>query len=148
MSDCHVCGNEIEPDLLKCPFCEVPQKRQTVRPGVVYRHKKVNLELGRPFVEDAIEKLRANVEIARHEGVCVLTVIHGYGSSGKGGKIRVESRKMLDFMMESGEIQSYILGEEFNRKDASVKIALRRFPQLSKHPSINRRNPGITIVVL
>jgi len=148
MTDCHVCGNEIDPGLTVCPFCGARQEKQPGHVGSRYRHKSINLEIGRPFVETAIAKLQKNIEIARAEGVCVLTVIHGYGSSGKGGRIRVESRKMLDFLMQKGEIHSYIAGEEFNRRAGSVKMALRRFPQLEKHAYLNRRNPGITIVIL
>ncbi len=148
MTDCHLCGNEVHPGLVKCPYCGALQEKQSGNVGPGYRHKSINLEIGRPFVKAAIDKLRKNIEIARDEGICVLTVIHGYGSSGKGGRIRVESRKLLDFLMEKGEIQSYIIGEEFNRKTGSVKMVLRRFPQLNKHMHLNRRNPGITIVIL
>lgn len=148
MTDCHVCGNEIDSGLAVCPFCETRQEKQATRVDLGYKQKSINLEVGRPFVEAAITKLRKNIEIAKAEDVRVLTVIHGYGSSGKGGKIRMESRKMLDFLMQEGDIQSYITGEEFHRRAGSVKIALRRYPGLAKHKHLNRRNPGITIVIL
>ena len=148
MTDCHVCGNEIDSGSLVCPFCETLLEKQVARTGTAYKHKSINLEIGRPFVEAAMTKLRKNIEIAKTEGVSVLTVIHGYGSSGKGGRIRVESRKMLDFLIQEGGIQSYIPGEEFYQRAGSVKIVLRRFPGLAKHVHLNRRNPGITIVIL
>lgn len=119
-----------------------------VRSEPGYREKSVNLEAGHPFVDAAIAKLLKNIEVARSEGVRVLTVIHGYGSSGKGGKIRVESRKLLDFLITEKKIQGYIPGEEFQKRAGAVKQLLHQFPQLAHHEHLNRGNPGITIVVL
>lgn len=148
MTDCHVCGNETINGVVRCPFCNARQEIGGKQSGMPYRQKTINLEAGRPFVETAITKLLKNVEIAQREGVSVLTVIHGYGSSGKGGEIRVEGRKQLDFLVEQGGIHSFVNGEDFNSRSGVVKMMLRRYPQLKKHTGLNRRNPGITIVFL
>lgn len=148
MIRCQVCGNELESAPATCPYCETQLQKQTESRNSGYRDKTINLEIGRPFVENALAKLQKNIEIARMEGICILTVIHGYGSSGKGGKIRVESRKLLDFLVEKGDVQSYITGEEFSRKAGPVKMLLRRYPQLGQHPYLNKKNPGMSIVIL
>ena len=49
--------------------------------------REVNLELGRPTADEALRRLEAELEAARHMNTPLLKLIHGYGSSGKGGRI-------------------------------------------------------------
>ena len=75
--------------------------------------REVNLELGRPTADEALRRLEAELEAARHMNTPLLKLIHGYGSSGKGGKIRIAARERLDFLMRKREIRGYICGENF-----------------------------------
>lgn len=145
---CEVCGNDLGSTLTRCRFCGAHQKSAgaSVRPG--YRHKVINLKEGRPTVEAAMDKLVKSVDAARLEGVTVLTVIHGYGSSGKGGSIRVACRKLLIHLKDQKKIQQSIPGEEFDRRAARVKDIIRRFPALGTHLDLGKKNPGITIVIV
>jgi len=148
MSECQVCGNELDPGAVVCPYCESRQKKNSTSATNSYRHKTINLEIGRPFVDAALAKLLHNIETASEEGVRIFTVIHGYGSSGKGGRIRIECRKTLDHLVREKIIKSYITGEEFTHRHGPAKEALRRFPGLTKNVHLNKRNPGITIVIV
>lgn len=150
MAFCDICGNEIAVLKKRCPFCGSEQEIiKGDRSVVIGRlHKTVNLELGKPFVEAAINRLLNEIEQAKQENISILTIIHGYGSTGKGGAIRVECRKNLDYLLTSSKIQGYIPGEEFNKKSGPIKLLLRRFPGLLQNKSLNKRNQGITIVVL
>lgn len=47
--------------------------------------RELNLELGRPDAAEALRRLAAEVEAARHLGTPAMKLIHGYGSSGRGG---------------------------------------------------------------
>jgi len=113
-----------------------------------FYQKTVNLEQGLPTVEQALHRLQQAIAAARHEHIRVLTLIHGYGSSGKGGTIRQECRKTLDYLRSKGEISDVFFGENFNRRSGAVKHLLHRFPELSRHPHLNNANKGITLVVL
>jgi Smr domain len=150
MQLCHICGNEISPALLRCPYCESAQdsKEGDVSTTTMFIRKTVNLEQGFPTVEQALQRLEGEISAARLERVRLVTLIHGYGSSGKGGAIRQECRKKLDYLCRRGEIKGFIPGEEFSRRQGTTKQLLSRFPQLSDHPHLNRHNKGITIVVL
>lgn len=147
MELCEVCGNPIDGQSLRCKFCGSNQNshQQKKHP---FSHKFINLEQGRPVVEAAIQRLLTEIQQAQVERIQILTLIHGYGSSGKGGLIRQECRKMLDHLKGQKEINDFIAGEEFNRRAGSVKSLLRRFPQLEKDHNLNRGNRGITLVVL
>ena len=48
-----------------------------------------------PYADQAIQRLTLEIRQSREMGCTVLKIIHGYGSSGKGGKIRTESRRYL-----------------------------------------------------
>ena len=105
---CQVCGNDIAHGLPICPFCGGKQDSPsgTVAAGIF--HKVVNLELGKPLVESALRKLQMELEDGRQHNLRVLTVIHGYGSSGKGGAIGAECRKVLAYLKGNGEINTFI----------------------------------------
>jgi hypothetical protein len=152
MQPCHICGNEIDSRTVRCPYCGSDQgseKKNQFRPNKREFHQKtVNLEQGLPTVEQALHRLQQEIITARLEKICVLTLIHGYGSSGKGGAIRRECRKTLEYLLSKGEIGTVIPGEDFSRRHGSVKQLLNRFPVLSRHPHLNNHNKGITLVVL
>ncbi|MGB3225919.1 MAG: hypothetical protein WBB23_24230 [Desulforhopalus sp.] len=146
--DCDVCGNTIDTSFLLCPFCGSKLKQAHFTKQTVFVHKTVNLEAGRPVLEIAISKLFEIIADSVRNNVNVLTLIHGYGSSGKGGVIRSESRKILDFLKSKGQINDYIAGEDFNKRSGLVKSLLRRYPQLSEDKHLNKGNKGITLVIL
>jgi hypothetical protein len=147
MRECPVCGNEVEPGLATCRFCGSELAVSGVGVSAVL-HKIVNIERGRPVVETALSKMRGEITLARHGNVKVVTLIHGYGSSGKGGRIRIECRKLLDHMVEKGEIRKFIAGEDFHRRRGGGKDLLRRFPGLEKPCSTDFNNRGVTVVEL
>ena len=57
--------------------------------------REINLEEGKPFVDQAIRRLTFELQQSRRSGYTVLKIIHGYGSSGRGGRIRTEARTYL-----------------------------------------------------
>ena len=57
--------------------------------------RELNLELGRPDAAEALRRLAAEVEAARKMGTPAMKLIHGYGSSGKGGRLRTACRRWL-----------------------------------------------------
>ena len=75
--------------------------------------REINLEAGMPLVADALRRLTFEVHHSKSLGYTAMKLIHGYGSSGKGGKIRIAARERLDFLMRKREIRGYICGENF-----------------------------------
>lgn len=137
MHFCHICGNEISPALLRCPHCRSVQETQdkAIAASRIFSRKTVNLEQGLPTVEQALQRLQRELRTARLERIQIITLIHGYGSSGKGGAIRIACRKNLDYLCQLGEIKSYIPGEEFSRRRPPTKQLLSRFPSLPNIPT-------------
>lgn len=146
--NCHICGNEMPVTCSSCPFCRaVPEKTADQTPKR-FSHKTVNLEYGRPVVEVAMNRCREVINDALLHRISVITFIHGYGSSGKGGAIRSECRRTLDFLHSKKIISDYIAGEDFHKKSGRVRALLQRFPELARDKNLNQGNQGITLVIL
>jgi len=143
---CGVCGNEVEPSLRRCPFCE--SELELVLPGQLDLHKIVNIKQGMPTVGQALLRLDRELAQARLERRRVLTLIHGYGSSGAGGLIRQEVRARLLYLQHRGGISGMVCGEDFSSRSGVGRSLVNRFPVLRRHHDLDRGNPGITLVAV
>lgn len=101
-----------------------------------------------PTVPEALQHLERELARARQAGSKVLKFIHGYGSSGAGGDIRLAAQRRLIEMTSRGEIHACIFGENWARADEQAWALLKAHPQLKQDPDLGKRNRGITIVVL
>ena len=110
--------------------------------------KTVSLKAGMPTVAEALSQLVRELAIARQQGEPVVKLIHGYGSTGVGGEIRIAVQARLREMAGRGEIQACIFGEDWSKSDAQTWELLRTYPSLKADLDLGRKNRGITIVVL
>lgn len=110
--------------------------------------REVNLERGMPTVQAALSQLALELRRSRSMGCTALKIIHGYGSSGKGGKIRVQARAYLKRSAGAGQIRGYIPGEEFSIFNSATLEAFRRCGTLRRDPDLERHNNGVTIILL
>jgi hypothetical protein len=108
----------------------------------------VNLESGLPTVEDARHRLRIELESSKKSGVAALKLIHGYGSSGVGGAIRVQIRRSLIRRRKEGAVRAVIFGENWSIFNEDCLHALVQCPELKKDRDLNSSNPGVSIVLL
>jgi hypothetical protein len=110
--------------------------------------KIVNLEDGLPSVEQARVRLKSELSTARKSGVGILKIIHGYGSSGVGGELRIALQATLRQMTDRGEIRTCIYGEDWRKADESSWALLKQSPELKDDRDLGKGNRGITLVVL
>jgi len=110
--------------------------------------KTVNLEFGMPTVDEATARLKRELQAARQQHTKVLKLIHGYGSSGVGGDLRIALQSLLRQMRDRGEIRDCIYGENWRKSDEHAWALVKRFPHLKDDQDFARSNKGITIVVL
>ena len=101
-----------------------------------------------PTVPEALQQLDRELARARQTGCGVLKLIHGYGSSGAGGDIRIAAQKRLAEMASLGEIRACIFGEDWSKSDERAWALINARPELKQDTDLGRRNQGITIVVL
>lgn len=110
--------------------------------------KVVNLEAGLPTVEQARARLIGELQIARKDGVKVIKFIHGYGSSGVGGDLRLALQATLRQMADRREIHACIYGENWRMSDDRTWALLKRMPELKQDRDLGKGNRGITVVAL
>lgn len=108
----------------------------------------LNLEAGMPLVEEAINRLNLGLQEMRISGVKLVRLIHGYGSTGRGGKICIEARRELKLMKNKRRIQGYVTGEEFGPYSDESRKLVDQFPEIVRDHDYGRCNHGITIVIL
>ena len=101
-----------------------------------------------PFADQAIKRLTFEIHHSRAMGCTVLKIIHGYGSSGKGGKIRTESRKYLTRLKRQGEIRDFVKGEQFSIFEEATRQAFARCEELRRDHDLDRYNNGVTFILL
>ena len=109
---------------------------------------EINLDAGRPRVPEAIEAMERGLARARAETHAVVKFIHGYGSSGVGGEIRMAVQKRLREMESAGAIRACIFGEDWSASEARTWELLKTRPELKSDQHLGRRNLGITVVVV
>ena len=103
---------------------------------------------GMPSVEQARARLQTELRTARQSGVKILKLIHGYGSSGVGGDLRIALQSTLRQMVQKHEIGDCIYGENWRTSDERAWAVLRRMPELKSDSDLGKGNKGITLVVL
>ena len=86
--------------------------------------------------------------MARQGKCAVLKVIHGYGSSGAGGDIRIAVQRRLRELSECGQIRACIFGEDWAKSDQQAWRLVQAQAALKNDPDLGRRNLGITVVLL
>ena len=110
--------------------------------------RAVNLKVGFPSVDDARRRLLAEIDAARQDGIRVLKIIHGWGSSGEGGKLGPAIRKSLRLRVKEGMALAVIPGERFSSDTNEGRELARRYPQVRSDRDFNRANAGVTLIEL
>lgn len=108
----------------------------------------VNLKSDRPTVQEALARLEQELSSARQRGHTILKIIHGYGSTGAGGDIRIAVQLRLRECTERGSIRGCFFGEEWSKASESVWSLLQQRPELKGDPDLGKKNLGITVVLL
>ena len=110
--------------------------------------KTVNLKEGMPQVHQALSQLDQELARARVEGFGLVKLIHGYGSTGAGGEIRIAVQRRLREMCDHGQIRGCIFGEDWAKSDELTWALLGSYAALKEDRDLGKRNRGITVVVL
>jgi hypothetical protein len=101
-----------------------------------------------PSVSEALQRLEREIALARQKKHSLLKVVHGYGSTGAGGDIRIAVQKRLHELVESGQLRNCIFGENWVKSDEATWRLLQAHAELKGDLDLGRRNQGITVVLL
>lgn len=139
-------------DYLEKESFRIP-KEEAVAQGGKLKVKKalvgiVNLEDGMPTVEEALADLRISLQSMRSGGFRIVKLIHGYGSTGRGGKICIGVRNELAAMVRKRLIRDFVTGEDFGPYSETSRRIADQYRDITRDPDYGKCNHGITIVVL
>jgi Smr domain len=141
--ECPECGNS-RPLLNECGQCgsfEIPiLLSDTV---------EFNLKRGGPTGEEALDKLTTYLRRASEVGIKAIILIHGYGSSGEGGRIKWVVHDALENNYFSDRVDEYYFGEKVAYGSDAYQALLRRRPSLKSHlKHFKDGNAGMTVLLL
>ena len=108
----------------------------------------INLEEGMPTVAQAQTRLIGELGRSRAAGAKAVKLIHGYGSTGVGGKLRIGVRQFLSVKKRQNKIKAFVSGEEWDIFHEESRKLLEGCPDLAKDRDLGRGKPGITLVLL
>ncbi|HEV2470757.1 MAG TPA: Smr/MutS family protein [Candidatus Sulfotelmatobacter sp.] len=95
-----------------------------------------------------MQRLDRAIAQARVQKHSCLKVIHGYGSTGAGGDIRIAVQKKLHELAQEGVIRGCIFGENWSKADETTWRLLQQRAELKDDRDLGRGNAGVTIVLL
>jgi hypothetical protein len=144
---CSDCGNNRHLFATECPFCGL--NSYLLGPNTKWQIQTINLEMNMPSSDEALERFHIQIEKLRSKGLRVVKVIHGHGSSGKGGIIRHAFRNAMEYGLWREYVLDVYYGEILSPKSSSFQELTKTYPAIKK--SITKdiyNNPGITLLVL
>lgn len=109
--------------------------------------KTINIEAGMPNSQDAMTTLNNRIYAERATGARCVKIIHGYGSTGKGGTIRKVCRQKLLEYRRRGVIKYICTGEDLGPFSEEGRRFAEKCPEIRKDIDWGRENNGITIVL-
>ena len=130
-----------------CPSGEILKRVKSSKRNLPAPMKAVDMERSMPTVPLALSLLNDLLRIARGEGFAAVKLIHGYGSSGVGGALRIAIQNDLARRAAAGEIAALIEGEQWRISNEAAWALLQRFPACKQDRDLGRANRGISIVV-
>lgn len=99
-----------------------------------------------PTVQQAKRRLLESLYAPRGASGPVVKIIHGYGSSGKGGAIRTAIREQITAWQREGKVLKVITGEKWSIFDPESQGLRQRYAFLAKDEDLDRGNEGMTLV--
>ena len=130
LGECHQCGSEDLP---------IPHSDTMV----------LNLKFDSPSAEEALDRLTTGLRRASEVGIKAIILIHGYGASGEGGRIKWAVHDALENNYFSDRVDEYHYGEQTGFGSEAYHALLRRRPGLKSYlKHFKEGNAGMTVLIL
>jgi Smr domain len=142
-AECPDCGNA-RALFNQCPYCGSDQL-----PILSSDTVEINIKQDGPFVEEALELLTVYLRKSIEAGIRTIVLIHGYGSSGEGGRIKWAIHDALENNRYSDRVEDYYFGEEVAYGSPACQRLLKRRPGLKQYlQRFKEGNLGMTVLLL
>ena len=110
---------------------------------------ELNIKQDGPYVEEALERLTEYLRKSLELGIKAIVLIHGYGSSGEGGRIKWAIHDALENNRYSDRVDEYHFGENVAFGSQAYHALLKRRPGLKPYlKRFKEGNAGMTVLLL
>ena len=110
---------------------------------------ELNIKQDGPYVEEALDRLTDILRKSLEVGIKAIILIHGYGSSGEGGRIKWAIHEALENNRYSDRVAEYHFGEDVAFGSESYYALLKRRPGLKRYlKRFKEGNAGMTVLLL
>ena len=110
---------------------------------------ELNIKEDGPSVEEALERLTDYLRKSLEVGIKAIVLIHGYGSSGEGGRIKWAIHDALENNRYSDRVDEFHFGEDVAFSSEAYHALLKRRPGLKRYlKRFKEGNAGMTVLLL
>ncbi len=142
-AECPDCGNA------RALFNQCPHCGSTNLPLLSSDTIELNIKLDGPYVDEALERLTDYLRKSLEVGIKAIILIHGYGASGEGGRIKWAIHNALENNRYSDRVDEYHFGENVAFGTDAYHALLRRRPGLKSYlKRFKEGNAGMTVLLL
>lgn len=142
-AECPDCGN-VRALFNQCPHCGSENL-----PILSSDTIELNIKQDGPYVEEALERLTEYLRKSLEVGIKAIVLIHGYGSSGEGGRIKWAIHDALESNRYSDRVDEYHFGEDVAFGSEAYHSLLKRRPSLKHYlKRFKEGNAGMTVLLL
>lgn len=128
----------------QCPHCS-----STALPILSSDTIELNIKQDGPFVDEALERLTEYLRKSFEVGIKAIVLIHGYGSSGEGGRIKWAIHDALENNRYSDRVDEYYFGEDVAYGSEAYHALHKRCPGLKRYlKRFKEGNAGMTVLLL
>ena len=128
----------------QCPHCS-----STALPILSSDTIELNIKQDGPYVEEALERLTEYLRKSLEVGIKAIVLIHGYGSSGEGGRIKWAIHDALENNRYSDRVDEYYFGEDVAYGSEAYHALHKRRPGLKRYlKRFKEGNAGMTVLLL
>lgn len=128
----------------QCPHCS-----STALPILSSDTIELNIKQDGPYVDEALERLTEYLRKSFEVGIKAIVLIHGYGSSGEGGRIKWAIHDALENNRYSDRVDEYYFGEDVAYGSQAYHALHKRRPGLKRYlKRFKEGNAGMTVLLL
>ena len=128
----------------QCPHCS-----STALPILSSDTIELNIKQDGPYVDEALERLTEYLRKSLEVGIKAIVLIHGYGSSGEGGRIKWAIHDALENNLYSDRVDEYYFGEDVAYGSEAYHALHKRRPGLKRYlKRFKEGNAGMTVLLL
>ena len=110
--------------------------------------KEVSIKQEMPTVREAMEILDLEIKRAKNLKYDCIKIIHGYGSTGTGGKIKTKLREVLPQKIQEGQIKDFVRGEDWSIFNPKTREILNSVKDARGDKDLDKFNIGMTVIIL